>query len=73
MIWGEVPRGLVIIMVALFKKRNDIFFKAVKAADNIPRDLPKLSRGEILSLHRLKNDRASSLQHVSWSPGSNAA
>lgn len=58
MIWGEVPRGLVIIIITLFKKKNDIFFKAVKAVDNIPRDLPKLSRGEITSFQRLKNDSA---------------
>jgi len=48
----------VIIIVALFKKKNDIFFKAMKAADNIPGDLPKLSRGEITSFQRLKNDSA---------------
>lgn len=48
----------MIIIVALFKKKNDIFFKAVKAADNIPGDLPKLSRGEIISFQRLKNDTA---------------
>lgn len=58
MIWGEVPRGLVIIIVVLFKKKNDIFFKAVKAADDIPGELGKLWRGGILSFQRLTNDRA---------------
>lgn len=56
MIWGEVPRGLVIIIVALFRKKMTFFFKAVKAADNILRDLPELSRGEIMPFQRLKND-----------------
>lgn len=58
MIWGEVPRGLVIIIVAHFKKKNDIFFQAVKAADNIPGDLLMLSRGEIAAFQRLRNDTA---------------
>lgn len=48
----------MIIIVPFFKKKNDIFFKAVKAADNIPGDFPKLSRGEIISFQRLKNDSA---------------
>lgn len=69
MIWGEVPRGLVIIIVVLFKKKNDIFFKAVKAADDIPRELGKLWRGGILSFQR-QMTALSSLEHVSWSPGS---
>lgn len=62
----------MIIIVMLFKKKNDIFFKAVKAADDIPGELGKLWRGGILSFQRLTNDRLSSLERVSWSPGSDS-
>lgn len=57
----------MIIIVALFKKKNDFFFfRAVKAADNIPGDLLPLSRGEIAAFQRLRNDAALQLTLLLW-------
>lgn len=63
----------MIIIVALFKKKNDIFFQAVKAADSIPGDLLMLSRGEIAAFQRLRNDTALQPAPRPTDPGSSTA